>query len=103
MDWQTVFLTIGGGAVTALAAWNRYLMAKLSELKRDIWSELDHRKDACHATHQQITKEYASVAHLQEVERRLQTVIDRIEGKLDRLPQEIIERIVAERKIGIGD
>lgn len=60
MDWQTVFIVIGGAAFAVLAGWCRWLTARVGQAAEQLAAyKLD------------VAEKYASVGHLKEVEQRL--------------------------------
>lgn len=81
MDVQTFVVVVGGGALAIVFGWCGWLT----------------RQNQCHVARHarlvealnnfkiEVAKEYVSVPHLQEVEKRLADGIDRIEEKLDRM------------------
>lgn len=88
MDWQTVFIVIGGAAFSILVAWCRWLSAKVGELAEDLG---DYKLA--------VAKEYASIAHLNAVEHRLVAELHTMNRNLTRL-NDSVNRMLGARGVG---
>lgn len=98
MDWQTTFTVIGGGAIVFLASWCFYNMQHTHEVTSELWEAInDMRKDI--TEHKlQVSKDFASVEHLKDVEGRVAKTLDSIDKKMDDLIKVFQEHIMWEQK-----
>ena len=74
MDWQTVFIVIGGAAFAMLVGWCRWLTARVGQTVEQLA-----------AYKLEVAKEYASVPHLKDVEQRLVNELTNMSRQLGRL------------------
>lgn len=98
MDWQTVFLTIGGAAIGFLALWCFHIMTIQRESVTALWTALNNFKADMADYKLKVAEDFASEAHLREVEDRMVKALEGISTKMDKLIDAFHEHVVWERK-----
>lgn len=91
MDWQTVFIVIGGAAFAVFAGWCRWLTARIGEVEK----ELSGYK-------LEVSRQFASVDHLKEVEERLIKALGDLGVKFDRFAEMFQQHLMAVARQSAG-
>ena len=98
MEWQTVFLTIGGAAISFLGLWCAHTMNNQRESAVALWNALNAFRAEVAQYKLEVAKEFASEDHLREVEDRMVKALEGISTKMDKLIEAFHDHILWERK-----